>query len=111
MTTSARSGATRNPGKGTRGAAAENSGKAANARGKNATSTKPAIKIGSPEWQEMVAAAAYHLAEARGFYGGSPDQDWLDAEAELLERLAPEAGQPAPKQQKPVAKKSGKSTR
>jgi len=111
MTTSARSGATRSPRKATRGAAAEGSGEAANVRSKNATSTKPPIKIGSQEWQEMVAAAAYYRAEARGFYGGSPEQDWLDAEAELLERIAPDAGRPAPKQQKPMPKRSGKSTR
>ena len=111
MTTSTGSGATRSHGKATRGAATENSGKATNVRGKNATGTKPSIKIGSQEWQEEVATAAYYRAEARGFRGGSPEQDWLDAEAELLERIAPDAGRPAPKRQKPIAKRSGKSTR
>jgi hypothetical protein len=84
---------------------------AANVRGKDATRTKPPLKIGSQEWQEEVATAAYYRAEARGFRGGSPEQDWLDAEAELLERIAPDAGRPAPKRQKPIAKRSGKSTR
>ncbi|HEV8645185.1 MAG TPA: DUF2934 domain-containing protein [Burkholderiales bacterium] len=111
MITSATSGATRSHGKATRGAATESSGEAANVRGKNATGTKPPIKIGSQEWQEMVAAAAYYRAEARGFYGGSPERDWLDAEAELLERLAPKSKRHAPKQPKPVTKRSGKSTR
>ena len=49
--------------------------------------SKPAID--SIEWRQMVAAAAYFRAEARGFAGGSPEQDWLDAEAELMARLMP----------------------
>jgi hypothetical protein len=53
----------------------------------NRTSSGPAI--GSIEWQQWVATAAYLRAQARGFVGGSPDQDWLDAEAELM------AAQPA----------------
>jgi hypothetical protein len=45
---------------------------------------KPAgLAIGSTEWQQRVAAAAYFRAEARGFVGGSPEQDWFEAEAEL----------------------------
>jgi len=111
MTASGRSRATRRPGKAAPGAEAKSAGEAAKSRANNTLHKKPPIKIGSAEWQEMVAAAAYYRAEARGFYGGSPDQDWLDAEAELLERLAPDASRPAPKQQKPMAKKSGKSTR
>jgi hypothetical protein len=43
----------------------------------------------SIEWRQMVAAAAYFRAEARGFAGGSPEQDWLDAESELMARLTP----------------------
>lgn len=111
MTPSARSRATRRPGKVAPGAEAKSAGEAAKGRGESTLRRKPPTIIGSPEWQEMVAAAAYYRAEARGFCGGSPDQDWLDAEAELLERLAPDAGQPAPIPQKPMAKKSGKSTR
>ncbi len=45
--------------------------------------------LGSSEWQRMVATAAYFRAEARGFAGGSPEQDWLEAEAELLTSLSP----------------------
>jgi Protein of unknown function (DUF2934) len=29
----------------------------------------------------MIAEAAYYLAEQRGFSGGDPVQDWLDAES------------------------------
>jgi hypothetical protein len=111
MTASVRSGATRRAGKAAPGAEAKNTGEVAKGRGKNTIRKKPPIKISSQEWKEMVAAAAYYRAEARGFYGGSPEQDWLDAEAELLERLAPDAGRPATAQQKPRSKKSGKITR
>ena len=33
---------------------------------------------------EQIAQLAYSYWEARGFQGGSPDQDWLRAESELL---------------------------
>jgi len=38
---------------------------------------------GAGEWQRRVAEAAYFRAERRGFTGGSPEQDWLEAEEEL----------------------------
>lgn len=31
----------------------------------------------------MIAEAAYYRAEARGFVGGEPAQDWVEAEAEI----------------------------
>jgi hypothetical protein len=34
-------------------------------------------------FQEAVACLAYSYAEARGFVGGSPEEDWLRAEQEL----------------------------
>lgn len=37
----------------------------------------------SAERQEMIAIAAYRRAEQRGFSGGSAEQDWLEAEAEI----------------------------
>jgi len=49
-------------------------------------STKPVV--GSQEWQAMVATAAYYRAEARGFLGGSAEQDWIDAEAEVAAKFA-----------------------
>lgn len=33
--------------------------------------------------QEMIAIAAYYRAERRGFDGGDPMLDWLEAEAEI----------------------------
>jgi hypothetical protein len=36
--------------------------------------------------QEAIAALAYSYWEARGCQGGSPDEDWLRAEQELLSR-------------------------
>ncbi len=49
-------------------------------------STKPVV--GSHEWQAMVATAAYFRAQARGFIGGSAEQDWIDAEAEVAGKFA-----------------------
>jgi hypothetical protein len=52
------------------------------------TPRKPAQPaIGSSEWQQMVATAAYLRAEARGFVGGSPEQDWFEAEAKIRAAL------------------------
>jgi hypothetical protein len=50
-------------------------------------SARPAI--GSIEWRQRVTTAAYLRAEARGFVGGSPEQDWFEAEAELMAGLLP----------------------
>ena len=49
-------------------------------------STKPVV--GPQEWQSLVATAAYYRAQARGFAGGSAEQDWIDAEAEVATRFA-----------------------
>lgn len=38
----------------------------------------------------MIAEAAYLRAEARGFRGGNPVDDWLQAEAEI-DRTRPES--------------------
>lgn len=38
--------------------------------------------------QQLIATAAYLRAEARGFTGGSPEQDWFEAEAEIAARFA-----------------------
>lgn len=35
-----------------------------------------------------IAEAAYYIAERRGFRGGSPEDDWCQAEAEIDRRLA-----------------------
>ena len=44
-------------------------------------SVEPAAAVAVP--QEAVARLAYSYAEARGFVGGSPEEDWLRAEQEL----------------------------
>jgi hypothetical protein len=52
-----------------------------------ARSAGPAI--GSIEWRQKVATAAYLRAEARGFVGGSPERDWFEAEAEMMAIQSP----------------------
>lgn len=47
----------------------------------------PQAEFSDDEWHEMVATAAYYRAEARGFDGRSPEDDWYEAEAELREQL------------------------
>jgi hypothetical protein len=37
--------------------------------------------------QQMIAEAAYFRAEKRGFSGGEESRDWLEAEAEVDQRL------------------------
>jgi hypothetical protein len=52
------------------------------------TSRDPRHDFSDEEWHEMVSTAAYFQAEARGFEGRSPDEDWYEAEALLREQLA-----------------------
>jgi hypothetical protein len=62
--------------------------KAAVPKARKTIALKPAGQaMGSTEWQQIVATAAYLRAEARGFVGGSPEQDWFEAEAELRAAL------------------------
>ena len=62
-----------------------------NASGPSATkvpkANKSRPKIADDVWRAMVATAAYYRAQARGFQQGSPEQDWLAAEAELKQQL------------------------
>lgn len=47
----------------------------------------------SPEERErMIREAAYLLAEQRGFAGGSPEDDWAEAERQVDARLAEQEG-------------------
>ena len=39
------------------------------------------------EIYEMIAEAAYYRAQKRGFAPGLEEQDWREAEAEVMERL------------------------
>jgi hypothetical protein len=41
---------------------------------------------GASASQEEIAALAYSYWEARGYQGGSSEEDWLQAERELRER-------------------------
>lgn len=43
-------------------------------------STRP---VDADERTQRIATAAYLRAERRGFSNGSPEQDWLEAEAEV----------------------------
>jgi hypothetical protein len=38
--------------------------------------------------RQLISTRAYQRAERRGFSGGSPEQDWLEAEAELDAAMA-----------------------
>jgi len=44
---------------------------------------EPALDWDEGQWRQRVAEAAYFRAERRGFTGGSPEQDWYEAEDEL----------------------------
>lgn len=46
------------------------------------------IKVEPDQRIEMIRKAAYLKAEQRGFAGGSPEQDWLDAETEVDEFIS-----------------------
>jgi hypothetical protein len=51
------------------------------ANGANGTAVSP------EERHQMIAEAAYYRAQQRGFLGGDPLQDWIEAEAEVCTRL------------------------
>jgi hypothetical protein len=46
-----------------------------------------ATSVSSEQRQQMIARAAYLRAERRGFAPGAEMQDWLEAEAEVDQRL------------------------
>lgn len=53
---------------------------------KRSTSRKPAKKtvdITNGERRQMIAEAAYYLAEQRGFQGNCELHDWLEAEVRI----------------------------
>jgi hypothetical protein len=52
------------------------------------------LSISNPDRQHMIAEAAYYIAARRGFNGGDPVQDWIQAERQINRIL------PSPKQQK-----------
>jgi hypothetical protein len=50
------------------------------------------MKLTPEERATLIREAAYLKAESRGFAGGSPEQDWLDAEREVDALIAREIG-------------------
>ncbi len=48
--------------------------------------------VSRQEREDMIREAAYLRAEQRGFVGGSPEEDWCQAEREVDRRLAQESG-------------------
>ena len=52
------------------------------------------LSVSSKDRQRMIAEAAYYIAAQRGFAGGDPTQDWIEAERQINRVL------PSPKQQK-----------
>lgn len=44
--------------------------------------------VTAEERAEMIAVAAYYLAERRGFFPGSATRDWLQAEQQIDQMLA-----------------------
>jgi hypothetical protein len=53
-----------------------------------ASAVSNAIQLTPEERHRVVAEAAYFIAERRGFAGGSPVEDWLQAEADIDRMLA-----------------------
>ena len=53
-----------------------------------ASAVSNAIQLTPEERHRVVAEAAYVIAERRGFAGGSPIEDWLQAEADIDRMLA-----------------------
>lgn len=51
------------------------------------TDSRKKMAINPEERYRMVAVAAYYRAEKRGFVGGDPAQDWVDAEAEVTQLI------------------------
>lgn len=50
-------------------------------------SKKTSSRTPNQDYQEMIAEAAYYKAEQRGFIPGFEEEDWLDAENEILAML------------------------
>lgn len=58
------------------------------AAAKTSNNKKPS-DINPEERYRMIAVAAYYRAEKRGFIGGDPSQDWVEAEAEVNQLINP----------------------
>jgi hypothetical protein len=51
------------------------------------TTAAPAASISPVEFRHRVSEAAYYRAQQRGFAPGWEERDWLEAEAEIMQRL------------------------
>lgn len=49
----------------------------------------PAVAVASEPSRDEIAQLAYSFWEARGFQGGSPEEDWQRAEQQLRVRRSP----------------------
>lgn len=49
--------------------------------------SRTTASVSPEERQRMIRDAAYYRAERRGFMGGDPHQDWVDAEYEIDQML------------------------
>lgn len=58
-------------------------------------SNQPQAAVPADPRQARIAEAAYYRAERRGFRGGCPIEDWLEAEREIGQQPVPPA--PAPR--------------
>lgn len=48
----------------------------------------PDADVSDDQRRAWIAEAAYYIAERRGFSGGSPDEDWHQAETAIEQMLA-----------------------
>lgn len=60
----------------------------ASARSLEVKANDSARSITAEERYKLIAEAAYYRAEKRGFQGGDPDQDWIQAEKEIEAKLS-----------------------
>ena len=67
--------------------AADSTGAASGVQASGADPSPIPNRYTEAEWRAMVAEAAYLRAQRRAFVGGSPEQDWLEAEEELRRTL------------------------
>ncbi|MEN8206857.1 MAG: DUF2934 domain-containing protein [Pseudomonadota bacterium] len=77
-----------------------------------ATTSVPQAGIDAEHRQRLITEEAYLIAERRGFQGGDPSQDWVEAERRVDYRLmhSDEPGQPAAHSPKP-RKKTARSAK
>lgn len=61
------------------------------------TGRPPAGAVSPEERERMIREAAYFRAEGRGFAGGDPEQDWIEAEREVDRNLLEPAREVRPR--------------